>query len=168
MELEFLEDGHIYRFGEKEIPSVSEIIRFMAREVYKDADTFAMDQAARRGTRIHAACEELDRTGKCECDADIAGYIAGYRNFLVDYKPKWKRIEEIVWNREFNYAGRLDRLGEINRRDAIVDIKSTKKISKKHKLLYGVQIELYADAVDPCEDFDHYVLQLNENETYTF
>lgn len=168
MSLEFIEDGHRYFFGEEEIPSVSEIIRFVAKEVYGEADKFAMDQAADRGTRVHRAAEEIDRTGRCECDSDIAGYARAYVRFKEDYEPVWEMIEQPVHNLYQGYAGTLDRLGKlkgINHR-CIVDIKSTKRISKKHKLLYGVQVELYADAIDPYEWFEHYVLQLNEDGTY--
>ena len=176
MELEFLEDGHIYRLGEKEIPSVSEIIRFMAREVYGEADKFAMDKAADRGTRVHRAAEEIDRTGKCECDSDISGYVNAYAKFLKEHEVKWEMIEQPVIGLDKLYAGTIDRYGKLDGDDhALVDIKTTKKITNKHKLLYSTQLTLYkwsfaeddgSPFINIDDDIYTYILKLNEDGTY--
>ena len=86
MSLEFNKKGRIYTYNGQEVPSVSEIIRFAATEVYGQTDEVLMDIAAERGTRVHKACEELDRTGKCECDGDIEGYVRAYQKFLFEHK----------------------------------------------------------------------------------
>ena len=169
MELEFLEDGHIYRLGEKEIPSVSEIIRFMAREIYQDTDKFAMDKAADRGTRVHRAAEEIDRTGKCECDSDISGYVNAYAQFLSEHSVQWEMIEESRLGPDDEYAGTIDRYGILDGESVLLDIKTTKKISKKHKLLYETQLTLYSwtfDMLDYPTNIKLVILKLNEDGTY--
>lgn len=166
MSLEFIEDGHRYLLGEKEIPSVSEIIRFMAREVYGEADKFAMDQAADRGTRVHRAAEEIDRTGRCECDSDIAGYVNAYAKFLSEHQVEWIDIEKPVYNEASWYAGTLDRAGYIDGKPVILDIKTTKKITGKNKLLYAAQLTAYRAAYDGHDDSDLFILQLKDDGTY--
>jgi len=168
MSLEFIEDGHRYLCNEKEIPSVSEILRFMAREVYGEADKFAMDQAADRGTRVHRAAEEIDRTGRCECDSDIARYVNAYAKFLSEHQVEWRMIEQPVCNEEFWYAGTIDRYGVVNGEPALLDIKTTKKISKKHKLLYETQLTLYYWTFCQIKNYEikPYILQVCDDGNY--
>lgn len=172
MSLEFIEDGHRYLLDGEEIPSVSEILRFAASEVYKDPDKFQMDQAADRGTRVHKACEELDRTGRCECDGDIEGYVKAYQRFLTENEVEWLWVEEPIYSDNGDpYAGTLDRAGYINGDSAIVDIKSTSKITKKHMVLYSAQLYAYKNGKSPTKGYykaQKYraVLQLKQDGTY--
>lgn len=167
MSLEFIEDGHRYFLDEKEIPSVSEILRFMAKEVYGEADKFAMDQAADRGTRVHRAAEEIDRTGRCECDSDIAGYVNAYAKFLSEHSVKWDAIEKPVCNELAWYAGTIDRAGLVDNVPTILDIKTTKRISSKHKLLYAAQLTAYRGAyTTKLYGTNLVILQLKEDGTY--
>ena len=41
--LKFYDDGHVYELDGKIIPSVSELLRFMSREVYGDIDKYILD-----------------------------------------------------------------------------------------------------------------------------
>ena len=68
----FYDEGHEYQVDGERVPSVSEVLRFISREVYGDVNQYTLDNAADRGTRIHKACELLDKYGKVECDEDIA------------------------------------------------------------------------------------------------
>ena len=169
MGLEFVEDGHRYFYEGKEIPSVSEILRFISREVYKEADKTAMDFAADRGTRVHAACAELDERGSAVVDEDITGYVSAYANFLNDHRVKWEKIEEPRLGINEEYAGTIDRYGVLDDRPALLDIKTTKKISKKHKLLYETQLTLYNwtfNIIDYNFEIYNYILKLNDDGTY--
>lgn len=51
--LVFYDADHRYTVDGQEVPSVSELTRFITREVYEDTPKLAMDNAAVRGTRIH-------------------------------------------------------------------------------------------------------------------
>ena len=154
---------HTYLLDGEEVPSVSEIIRFAEREVYKEPNKFQMDQAADRGTRVHKACEELDRKGICTVDGDIEGYVNAYAKFLADNKVEWSMIEQMVLGQ--GYAGTIDRAGTINNKKVILDIKTTGTITSKHKVLYGAQLSLYKCAAK-IPDTDLYVLQLKKDGTY--
>ena len=167
MNLEFIEDGHRYLLDGEEIPSVSEIIRFAEREVYQEPNKFQMEQAADRGKRIHKACEQLDRTGTCECDPDIAGCVNAYAKFLAEHRVKWELIEEPVVDPYKSYAGTLDRYGEVDGHKTLLDIKSTKRITGKHKVLYSIQLALYRHTLPDSEsEIKHVILQLCDDGTY--
>lgn len=162
----FYDDTHRYTVDGDEVPSVSELIRFLTREVYNDTPQFFMDGAAARGTLVHRATESIDKYGTVECEDDIAPYIQAYVQFLKDKTPEWEKIEWPICN-EKKYAGTVDRYGELDGKRVVLDIKTTQSISGMHKLLYGAQLTLYKMAVEqerPVEEL--VVLQLKKDGSY--
>ena len=162
----FYDDTHRYTVDGDEVPSVSEIIRFLTREVYNDTPQYFMDGAAARGTLVHRATESIDKYGTVECEDDIAPYIQAYVQFLKDKTPEWEKIEWPICN-EKKYAGTVDRYGELDGKRVVLDIKTTQSISGMHKLLYGAQLTLYKMAVElerPVEQL--MVLQLKKDGSY--
>ena len=165
MSLEFEPKNHVYKLDGKELPSVSEITRFISRELYKEADQTAIDIAADRGTRVHRACEEIDRTGFTECDTDIMQYVSAYVKFLKEHDVKWEMIEQPVYSRQHWVAGTVDRLGLVDGKMTLLDIKTTKRISGQHKIQYSAQLTLYSEMVDKAEA-KLYLLQLKDDGSY--
>ena len=164
--LEFDTKTHTYTLEGKEIPSVSELLRFCHREVYEEPDKFLMDQAADRGTRVHLATQALDETGECEADPDIAGYVEAYTKFLKEHEVEWEAIEYMV-NCEDIYAGTIDRVGILDGKPTLLDIKTTSKITGKHKIMYGAQLTAYAWALaDYCGHNKLIILHLKKDGTY--
>lgn len=76
--LKFFDAEHEYVVGDKKIPAVSEILRFLSREMYSSISQYTLDNAADRGKRVHKACEVLDKYGEAEIDKDIEPYIKAY------------------------------------------------------------------------------------------
>lgn len=138
--LSFDESEHIYEVDGEVMPSVSEIIRFIAREVYGDVVQSVLDNAADRGTRVHKATQMLDVVGDVECDEDIVPYVTAYVQFVKEHKPKWDLIEKSMYNPVGKYCGTLDRVGMLDGKKTIVDIKTSSAIQK---VLYGAQLNLY-------------------------
>lgn len=138
--LSFNEDAHEYQINGEVIPSVSEVIRFISREVYGDVVQSVLDNAADRGTRVHKATQMLDVVHDVECDEDIVPYVQAYVQFLRDHKPKWELIERSMYNPEKMYGMTIDRVGEIDGKKTLVDIKTS---SALQKVLYGAQLNLY-------------------------
>lgn len=128
--MKFYDEGHIYEYRGERIPSVSEILRFMSREVYGDIDKYVLDNAAQRGTAVHSATEALDRYGTVECSEDIYGYIQAYARFLNEHTVEWKYIEAPIAHRRMKYAGTIDRAGMVDGCFAIVDLKTNAAIKK--------------------------------------
>lgn len=138
--ISFQEDDHIYEVDGEVMPSVSEIIRFIAREVYGDVVQSVLDNAADRGTRVHKATQMLDVVGDVECDEDIVPYVTAYVQFIKEHKPKWDHIEKSMFCPTGKFCGTLDRVGELDGKKTIVDIKTSSTIQK---VLYGAQLNLY-------------------------
>ena len=162
----FYDDTHRYTVDGEEVPSVSELTRFLTREVYTDTPQFFMDGAAARGTLVHKATEAIDEYGKVECPDDISPYVQAYVSFLHDKKPEYHRIEWPVCNHKL-YAGTVDRYGVLDGKNVILDIKTTANITGMHKVLYRAQLNLYRLAVEieaPVEEL--WILQLKKDGTY--
>lgn len=124
----FFERDHSYEVDGLKLPSVSEIIRFLSREIYANATQYQLDHAADRGTRVHCMCENIDRYGSCEADSEVEPYVMAYIQFLKDKKPDWKLIEYSMCDLDLGFAGTLDRYGIIDDKLTIVDIKSNSSI----------------------------------------
>ena len=162
----FYDDTHRYTVDGEEVPSVSELTRFLTREVYTDTPQYFMDGAAQRGTLVHKATESIDKYNSVECSEDIASYIQGYVQFLKEQKPEWEKIEWAICNGT-QYAGTVDRYGLLNGKKVVLDIKTTASISGLHKVLYRAQLNLYRLAVMHEKPVDElWILQLKKDGTY--
>lgn len=128
--LKFYDEGHIYEYRNQVIPSVSELLRFMSREVYGEIDKYILDHAAERGTAVHKASVELDLHGTVECDEEIFGYLEAYAKFLREHEVHWDIIERAFAHPKLLYAGTIDRAGLVDGFYTIVDIKTNCAIKK--------------------------------------
>lgn len=166
----FYDDSHKYTVDGEEVPSVSELTRFLTRELYNDAPQYFLDQAAKRGTNVHKATEAIDKFGTVEIEDEYAGFVKAYITFLKEHDVSWEKIEWPVCNGHHSgmpYAGTVDRYGALDGEVVILDIKTTANISGLHKLCYTAQLNLYKLAVEkekPVEKL--WVLQLKKDGTY--
>ena len=79
----FDEAAHRYTVDGVEVPSVTEVCRFLSYDQKSDKPWLAK-AAADRGTRVHAACAAIDYGIDPEETEDISGYLKAYRRFLKD------------------------------------------------------------------------------------
>ena len=165
--LKFYDEKHIYELDGEQIPSVSEISRFVSREVYGDIAQYTLDHAADRGSKVHKQCELLDKYGECECDSEIAPYIKAYIKFLEENQPEWVAIEKPLACKEKGYAGTLDRVGRLkDGRFAIVDLKSSSVVQE---VLAQIQMNGYKGLWEANEEQKVdvlIILHLRKDETY--
>jgi len=162
----FYDDTHRYTVDGEEVPSVSELTRFLTREIYGEVNQYVLDSAAERGTKVHKAAEALDKFGSVEIDDDLAGYLKAYVSFLRDRKPSWEKIEWAVNNGTL-YAGTIDRYGELDGKYGIVDLKTTANIDKGHRVLYTAAQNLYRMAIEAGNKVEFLdILQLKKDGTY--
>lgn len=162
-QLVFFDEGHTYELDGVQIPSVSEVTRFLSREVYGDVQQFRLDHAAARGTKIHKLTEALDKYGEIEADAESLPYIKAYVKFRQEHDVEWEEIEKPRFHPDGLYAGTVDRMGTIDGRRGILDIKNSYRI---HKPLYEAAQNLYRMTYDPGFIEVLYILHLKPDETY--
>ena len=161
-QLLFFDEGHKYTLDGEELPSVSQLTRFISREIYGEVGQFNLDRAAERGTAVHKATELLDKYGTAEIDEDISPYLKAYIAFRKEHKCDWQKIEYATHHPDNLYAGTLDRVGMVDGKLAILDIKTSSTIQKP---LYTAQLNLYRKMLPgPIEQL--IILHLRKDGTY--
>ena len=104
----------------------------------------------------------MDKYGTAEIDEDIAPYLQAYIAFRKEHKCEWQKIEYATHHPDNLYAGTLDRVGTVDGKLAILDIKTSSTIQKP---LYTAQLNLYREMLpDPIEQL--IILHLRKDGTY--
>lgn len=169
MGLVFKEETHQYFLDGKEIPSVSKVLEPLHSLVYSDdIDSLVLAAAAARGTAIHEATEVIDATGGAEVPKKWQGYTDAYHSFLKEHNVTWLYTEHQLGSSKYGFAGTVDRIGEIDGNNCILDIKTTYKI---HDKLVIPQLTAYQMlATENGLSTTHqklYILQLQNTGAYT-
>lgn len=138
--LQFFDKGHIYMLDGQRLPCVSDLCRFLHREIYKDAPLWQMEAAADRGTKVHAATEALDMTGRAEIEDEYLPYLQAYAAFRREHDVQWELIEHPDYHPAHRYAGTIDRYGMVDGFMTLLDIKTTYRV---YKPLCSASLNLY-------------------------
>lgn len=139
-DLIFIEKSHVYMLEGERLPCVSDLCRFLHKEIYRDAPSWQMEAAADRGTAVHKATEDLDRKGRAEISDDYAPYLEAYAAFLREHEVKWELIEHPDYHPVHGYAGTIDRYGMVDNIQTLLDIKTTYTV---YKPLCSASLNLY-------------------------
>lgn len=116
----------------KRLPSVTEICRFLAYDTAANAKPWLRDEAAERGSRIHAWCAlyDYEDLNLDAVEQDARPYVRAYLSFCRDYHPVWDYIEHHMGSVSMGYAGTLDRYGTIDGQRVLLDIKTGYRLQK--------------------------------------
>ncbi len=132
-----------------QLPSVTQLIRFVSNEFYGQIDPVTLHKAADRGTRVHEAIELMDQCGWAPTEEDTAGYIEAYNRWKSDFEPEIIATEWRGYNRTMFYAGTVDKLVRMPNQKSdglvIVDMKTS---STYFPLLVDIQLGGYAQMIE--------------------
>lgn len=137
MEITFDPEKHQYWLDGKPATSVTTVLK----EFRVIDDRFFNEEARERGTYVHKATELIDQGYSIleyyEGD-DYYPYIKAYCDFKSSqsFEPVW--IEKKLGNLEWLIAGTADRIGILNGKEILLDIKTGAK-AKSH----GLQLAAY-------------------------
>lgn len=96
-------------------------------KVLKAARYEDRDQAAKRGTEVHALAERLMLGQEVDVPDALRGHVESYVRFLDDYNPEPVLTEVTVVNYTHGYAGTLDMVfHQGDGRNILADIKTTR------------------------------------------
>ena len=169
MRLEFDAENHEYRIDGKIVPSVTQLCAPLTAQDLANLNPAVLQQAAQRGTIVHELTELIDygtAPEDIETYAELGGYITAYLRFLRDYKPEWEKIEYRVGEQYMHFAGTIDRIGVIDGRRCIVDIKTSSAVNRVTKVAWVTQLSGYRVLI--CDaTVDRYILRLKPDGTYT-
>ena len=130
---------HEYTLQGIHVPSVSELLKPVTGE-FECAPMYA-----ERGTAVHTLTELWDTGAYMPelADDELMPYMMAYEDFHDQHDVEVIQLEQIVFNKELLYAGRLDRLWRIDGAEHLTDIKTGSKY-KQHLF----QLVAYAMAIE--------------------
>lgn len=140
--LEFDIENHAYKQNGFAVPSVTSIVDFLNRGRY--APSPVMENARLRGLRVHELCELFDIGAELDLDPETMPFILAYERFVRDYRPEWLFLEKKLGSAKDKFAGTVDRLGLIDGKACLVDIKTTANFDRMTKITLAVQLVGYA------------------------
>lgn len=168
-ELIFDSDKHLYTLDMSgqtlQLPSVTQILRFVSRELYGEVPAHVLDAAADRGTRVHEAIEMMSKFGWMEADTDIMPYMLAYQEWEKEYGFKVLVSEYRMYHSTRLYAGTADALFMDGDDLCLMDIKTSKTVLEE---LTAAQLYGYSEALKShgVEVVRAYILHLRNDSTF--
>ncbi len=120
------------------------------KEVGKSADEIR-DAAGRRGSTVHTLTEDYDRGHQIDLlgeggqpiySMEEWGMFERYVDFSTRFNPDYSMIEQQVISPELGFAGTLDRIGVVDGKTYLIDIKTSNGIYNS----YWLQLAAYRQA----------------------
>ena len=108
------------------------------------------DEAAIRGTDVHALAERIVHGEEVEVPDHLTGYVQGYVDWLDSTGLEPLLTERPVASRQWRYAGTFDLIGKLDGRLWLLDVKTSSGVYGSTALqltAYG-NAEFYVDADD--------------------
>ena len=135
-------------------PAAVDALRDMGREsmvaALKGVPWEKRDQAAARGTEVHALAELVVHGAEVDVPEHIAGHVDGYARLLDELQIVPVLTERSVANRTHWYAGRFDLIADLGGTRWMLDLKTSSNV-------YGdtaLQVDAYRHAEAYVDDDD--------------
>jgi hypothetical protein len=119
--------AHRYTLGGVWLPNVTRVLEAAGLIDYGFLNAQDRARYLERGRRVHQATHDDDNHSLAEesLSEDLLGYVEAWRAFRRDYGFVPRLIEHRVCNRQYGYAGTLDRVGSVrDGSEFLVDIKT--------------------------------------------
>ena len=168
-ELIFDSEKHTYTIDIEgqtlQLPSVTQLLRFVSREIYGDVPAHILDAAADRGTRVHEAIEMVAKFGWMEADTDTLPYMLAYQEWQKEHNFKIVASEYRFYHRTRLYAGTADALFLDGDDLCLMDVKTSKTVLEglTTAQLYGYSEALKSHGVEVKRG---YILHLRNDSTF--
>ncbi len=120
---------HTYKLDGVVVPSVTQILGLA--NLYEFIDKKLLKRAADFGTAVHKATELYDegRLNESNLDVALVPYLNGWKKFLNDTKFHVDLAEKLVYSHH-GYAGTFDRMGVLDSKNTLLDIKTSTVVPK--------------------------------------
>jgi len=142
---------------------VSDVLRLSGIvQPYPEGAQRFVEHARELGETVHEWCDYMDEGAtdvESLADSEILPYVLAYQRFREEHRPEWDVIEGSYATEEF--AGTVDRMGEIGKESVILDIKTPRK-AEAH---WGIQLSAYQILTGRSE-CALYALLLSSDATY--
>ncbi len=133
---------HEYSKDGLKVPGVTKVLQAAGLIDFSKVPRDILTRALKFGSAVHKATELHDkgRLDPASVDPAIEPYLNAWFKFLDDtaFIIEPDSIEQKVYSRKYRYAGTLDRIGILNNKRTIIDIKTSVDFS------YATAIQLAA------------------------
>lgn len=123
--IRFDEGTHTYWLGQQLIPGVTSVLKMVGG--YEGVPEHILNAASERGRAVHLATEFYD-DGDLDEDSlheSLRPYLDAWKQFRADTGFVVTHSETMVYHPRHRYAGTLDRVGDLNKKRTLLDIKTT-------------------------------------------
>lgn len=130
MKLTYDDGCHLYKLDGLEIPSVTQILKEAGLSSFDNVPEHLIQESRITGKHVHKATElaDLDMLDRDSLDPLYLAYLEQWEKFKLDYSFKVRWCELEIYHPILKYAGRIDRIGDIDINGktirAVVDIKT--------------------------------------------
>lgn len=107
---------HRYAVGGWPVPSITRLV--------KDKDAFTNPIYLARGSAVHKAALQFDLGAAWTLPGEWLPFMRAYEQFRAEVACRWRQLEQPLVNRRLRYAGTPDRIGTVNQRPVILEIKT--------------------------------------------
>lgn len=155
--VEFIEETHQYLLNGILVPSVTQILKLVFPDKYKNIDERVLNDKAKYGTKLHECIEIIEKNkpkrpiSYCKRYLGIDIYqeesLKQYLRLKEKYNIEVLENEKIVYY-EDKYCGTLDIKAKVNGDTAIIDIKTTYELDKDYVAWQNSYYELADEEVD--------------------
>lgn len=136
--IEFVEEGHLYLYDGVIIPSVSDILKFIFPNKYKDVPDYILQNKAEYGSLVHELVEQLEN-GKTieelkqdyEFNYIVEASLEQHLKLKKEYEIETISQEEMVCYKGL-YAGRYDSEAMIKNEFSLVERKTTAELDEEY------------------------------------
>ena len=136
----------------KKLDSVSDYVSIVSAQIYKDIDKEILADSQVRGSTVHKGTVTLDNEHIAEVPYEYSGYLDAYVKFLKEHDVRWfSYYTERSMRCRDEFAGTIDRFGDVDGKLTIADFKTNSKISGKNLVAYEVQLNLYRRILEAHE-----------------
>jgi len=167
--LSFEPATHIYRWDGVIVPSVTQILNEVGISDYSGIPAAQRDAYMRFGTAVHLACELWDRRelDLPRLDPMLAPYLNSWIKFRTESGFEIYESEKPQYSLKHRFAGTPDRIGTLNGRRVVVDIKSSVDTKQGADLqTAGYAILFNEGKPRGAHALDRYSVHLKDNGKY--
>ena len=137
--LEYFDDTHTYLYEGLMLPSVSRILETKFKGEYKNVPPAVLNNAAQRGTAVHKAIENYNKTGYDDGSEAVRKFKFLQKQYGFEVLDS--ELPLVIFKDDMPIAcGRLDMTMLIDGETGIADIKTVSTLNKE-KIAY--QLNLY-------------------------
>ena len=146
MNIIYTEEPHGYIVDGKPMDALSDMMKAMGICGYDNVPEYIMQKAADLGHAVHKATHLIDIDELGSYDPAIQSYLDAYQAFKDELQPTFVAHEVSVASKALKIATTLDRVGILNNKLSVIEIKTTSALMKKsiriqtaaHQFIYNM------------------------------